>query len=219
MATHPLLDYTNTYGLRPFLPWNPTWYYGDLLPIIDPYLDFLLLAGVLAGEVFNKNKRSITCISLGVVILYIGGRLELRGLATSQVQTLAARTPGTEKWGVAPRILNPLVWQGFVQSKQQVVKVSIDPLDHLMTETAHMERSASPQIPKQALDSQSARVLLAFARFPVIRAQRTDFGYRVLLYDFRFYNETTNTALGSEILLDMSFHTLKETLSFQKKIE
>jgi len=39
------------------------------------------------------------------------------------------------------------------------------------------------------------------------------------LYDFRFYNETTNTALGSEILLDMSFHTLKETLSFQKKIE
>jgi len=219
MATHPLLDYTNTYGLRPFLPWNPTWYYGDLLPIIDPYLDFLLLAGVLAGEVFNKNKRSITCISLGVVILYIGGRLELRGLATSQVQTLAARTPGTEKWGVAPRILNPLVWQGFVQSKQQVVKVSIDPLDHLMTETAHMERSASPQIPKQALDSQSARVLLAFARFPVMHAQRTDFGYRVQLYDFRFYNETTNTALGSDILLDMSFHTLKETLSFQKTMQ
>src|SRR5207247_10294141 len=32
MSTHPLLDYTNTYGLRPFLPWNPTRYYGHLLP-------------------------------------------------------------------------------------------------------------------------------------------------------------------------------------------
>ena len=35
MATHPALDYSNTYGLRPFLPWDGTWYYGDVLPIIE----------------------------------------------------------------------------------------------------------------------------------------------------------------------------------------
>ena len=43
-ATHPLLDYTNNYGVRPFLPWDPKWFYGDFVFIVDPYL-WLILGG------------------------------------------------------------------------------------------------------------------------------------------------------------------------------
>jgi inner membrane protein len=43
-ATHPLLDWTNNYGIRFFLPWSPKWFYGDLVFIIDPYL-WLILGG------------------------------------------------------------------------------------------------------------------------------------------------------------------------------
>ena len=43
-ATHPLLDWLNSYGLRPFLPWSARWYYGDVLFIFDPWL-WLLLGG------------------------------------------------------------------------------------------------------------------------------------------------------------------------------
>jgi inner membrane protein len=42
-ATHPLMDWTNNYGVRPFLPWSGRWFYGDLVFIVDPYI--LLLAG------------------------------------------------------------------------------------------------------------------------------------------------------------------------------
>ncbi len=45
-ATHPLLDLTNSYGLRPFLPFRDPWYYGDLVFIVDPYL-WLILGGAL----------------------------------------------------------------------------------------------------------------------------------------------------------------------------
>src|SRR5690349_21979895 len=45
MVTHPALDYLNPYGVRPFLPMNGTWYYGDTLFIFDPYLDAALLIG------------------------------------------------------------------------------------------------------------------------------------------------------------------------------
>src|SRR5438067_1047899 len=38
MTTHPLLDYTNSYGWRPFLPWSNRWYYGDLAFVIDPWI-------------------------------------------------------------------------------------------------------------------------------------------------------------------------------------
>ncbi|MDT7689503.1 MAG: inner membrane protein [Acidobacteriota bacterium] len=43
-ATHPLLDWTNSYGLRPFLPWDARWIYGDLLFIVDPWV-WLVLGG------------------------------------------------------------------------------------------------------------------------------------------------------------------------------
>jgi inner membrane protein len=43
-ASHPLLDWTNSYGLRPFLPWDARWIYGDLLFIVDPWI-WLLLGG------------------------------------------------------------------------------------------------------------------------------------------------------------------------------
>ncbi|PYS90139.1 MAG: hypothetical protein DMF64_15715 [Acidobacteria bacterium] len=41
-ATHPLLDWLNSYGIRPFLPWSGRWYYGDVLFIFDPWLWLLL---------------------------------------------------------------------------------------------------------------------------------------------------------------------------------
>ncbi len=43
-ATHPLLDWTNNYGIRWFLPWGQKWSYGDFVFIIDPYL-WLILGG------------------------------------------------------------------------------------------------------------------------------------------------------------------------------
>jgi inner membrane protein len=37
-ATHPLMDWTNNYGIRPLLPWSGKWFYGDLVFIVDPWL-------------------------------------------------------------------------------------------------------------------------------------------------------------------------------------
>ena len=57
-ATHPLLDWTNNYGIRFFLPWSSKWYYGDIVYIIDPYLwlilggtCFLLSAKTMGGKI------------------------------------------------------------------------------------------------------------------------------------------------------------------------
>src|ERR1044071_6603623 len=43
-ATHPLLDWTNNYGIRFWLPWNQKWSYGDLVFVVDPYI-WLILGG------------------------------------------------------------------------------------------------------------------------------------------------------------------------------
>ena len=53
-ATHPLLDWTNNYGVRPLLPWSPRWFYGDLVFIIDPFL-WVVLGGA-AFLLASKTK-------------------------------------------------------------------------------------------------------------------------------------------------------------------
>lgn len=43
-ATHPVMDWTNNYGVRPLLPWSARWYYGDLVFIVDPWI-WLIVGG------------------------------------------------------------------------------------------------------------------------------------------------------------------------------
>ena len=52
-ATHPLLDWTNNYGIRFFLPWSQKWSYGDLVDIVDPYIWL-----ILGGAVFLLTART-----------------------------------------------------------------------------------------------------------------------------------------------------------------
>ena len=52
-ATHPLLDWTNNYGIRFFLPWSQKWSYGDFVYIVDPYIWL-----ILGGAVFLLTART-----------------------------------------------------------------------------------------------------------------------------------------------------------------
>ena len=65
-ATHPLLDWTNNYGIRFFLPWSQQWSYGDLVFIVDPYMWL-----ILGGAVFLLTARSMFLKVIWAVIAAI----------------------------------------------------------------------------------------------------------------------------------------------------
>lgn len=48
--THPALDWLNTYGMRWLMPFDGTWFYGDSVYIMDPWLWLILGAGWLIGR-------------------------------------------------------------------------------------------------------------------------------------------------------------------------
>lgn len=58
-ATHPLLDWTNNYGVRLLLPWNSRWFYGDLLFIMDPVFWLVLGGAVFLATANTKAKTAI----------------------------------------------------------------------------------------------------------------------------------------------------------------
>jgi inner membrane protein len=66
-ATHPLLDWTNNYGVRPLLPWSGRWFYGDLVFIVDPYI-WLALGGVVFLLTSNSKWKMLGWSILGLGI-------------------------------------------------------------------------------------------------------------------------------------------------------
>jgi inner membrane protein len=218
MSTHPALDYLNTYGLRPFLPFDGTWHYGDLLFIFDPYIDGILLIGLAAGAFFDRSRKMTAWMSLVLVVAYIGARIELRNLAAGQMEAFVARTPGTERSAVLPT-MSPFVWEGIVGTKTQWIKVNVHAIDGVKGEIARIERGAASDVVNRASGTESAAAFLRFARFPAVRVEGMEFGYRVLFMDFRFYNETRKTALGAEIFLDRSTNVTRQDVSFAESVK
>jgi inner membrane protein len=67
-ATHPLMDWTNNYGVRPFLPWSARWFYGDLVFIVDPYI-WLVVGGAAFLATSNRWPKVAVWSVIGVVLI------------------------------------------------------------------------------------------------------------------------------------------------------
>lgn len=66
-ATHPLLDWTNNYGIRPLLPWSSQWFYGDIAFVIDPFL-WLMFGGASFLLTTKTKLRAIFWLLLSIIL-------------------------------------------------------------------------------------------------------------------------------------------------------
>jgi len=57
--THPLLDWTNNYGIRFLLPWSSRWFYGDFVFIVDPFIWLILGSGCFLLTTRTRGQRLI----------------------------------------------------------------------------------------------------------------------------------------------------------------
>ena len=59
LGSHALLDYTNSYGIRPFLPFDGRWFAADLVFIVDPWMLAILAGGLLLPFLFRLIHQEI----------------------------------------------------------------------------------------------------------------------------------------------------------------
>ena len=52
---HLFMDFTNSYGVRPLLPFSDRWFYGDLVYVADPWI--WLILGSAAVWLTSKSVR------------------------------------------------------------------------------------------------------------------------------------------------------------------
>jgi inner membrane protein len=74
LFSHTFLDSLNNYGVRPALPFNATWYYGDMIFIVDPWIWLMFGIPILAGSAFNRKVAAawIVLAALTTCLMYFG---------------------------------------------------------------------------------------------------------------------------------------------------
>jgi inner membrane protein len=189
-ATHPLLDWTNNYGIRFLLPWNPRWFYGDLVFIVDPFIWLLLIAGLLViWRVRDETKAQIAFVSFAILVTYWGAlgfahaRAVLRGTAAAE-RMLWPTNETLLRLAAMPTLANPLRWDCVFETDKATYRVLIrlhgDPRAGRLIRYPKPSGALDAAL-QQVSQEKPARIFLGFARFPVARLAASDCTTQTLL--------------------------------------
>ena len=72
--THPFLDWLNNYGMRWLMPFRDTWFYGDSVFIMDPWLWLILGLGWVIGRRPSTRSSVAAAVMAGLVVWLVGSR-------------------------------------------------------------------------------------------------------------------------------------------------
>ena len=230
-ACHVLMDYTNQYGIRPFLPFSGRWLALDIVPIVDPYLLILLFLGLgipgvlqlASEEVGAKKHASGGAIRAGAIvslcgILAVWGLRELaHHRATSMLAEHDYGQESPSRVGAFPSPVNPFDWTGVVETRSSYyllpVRVLGDGVD-----AADAEPLRKPEPSKALTAAQhayTAEIFLHFARFPWAMVLATEDGFTVYIRDLRFASlNSSNWGFVEEVQLDRSLRIRRQSFSF-----
>lgn len=230
-ACHVLMDYTNDYGVRPFLPWSDRWVALDIMPIADPWVLLFLVFGLglpailwLVAEEVGVQRASRPAGTTGALlglaaVVAIGG---IRGLAHRRAdQMLGARLYNGEspaRLGAFPVMLDPFAWNGVAETRTSYFLLRLNTLAPDMR-AGDAEVLSKPQ-PSPALAAaratRTAEIFVNFARFPWAAVDQTEEGYEVRLLDLRFASRgLAPAAFVTQIDLNRELRVRRQTFAFR----
>ena len=77
LVSHLFMDWQGSYGLRPFLPWNGRWYYGDWVAIVDVFFWLLPLMALAWGSERHWVPLAAVVVTGGLMTVVVVRRAEL----------------------------------------------------------------------------------------------------------------------------------------------
>jgi len=181
VASHPLLDALNTYGVRWLMPFSDRWYYGDTLFIVDIWVWLVLAWGVLASR--RRERRGVSAwtaparTALAIAAAYAIGMFVLGRIAATQVRT-ALRAEGIPVYRVlaAPLPLTPVDRDIVVDEGNQYLVGRMRVGGRLDTDGHWPKRNpdpvaADPEVTLAAA-TPAAQAFLRWARYPTYLVDR-----------------------------------------------
>jgi inner membrane protein len=106
IATHPFMDWLNSYGMRWLMPFRNEWFYGDSLFIVDLFLWLTLFLGFFFAGRRKSPRPARIAVSLSAV--YIAMMMAVTVVGRDRVARDVGRTGLTRReLMVAPVPVNP----------------------------------------------------------------------------------------------------------------
>jgi inner membrane protein len=167
-ASHPLLDFTNPYGIRLWLPWSEAWPRLDVTSVIDVWIWAALLLSTawpaisrLVSSEMGARKttgRGWAIFALLFLLVYSAARVVLhdRAIAVQQARLFGGTLP--KSVNVMPSPINPLVWRGFVETDR-----------FWATHTVDLSREFDPTATRIVYKSENSAAIEAARRVRVIQ--------------------------------------------------
>jgi len=226
-ATHLLMDFSNAYGVRPFLPFSSRWYAWGIMPIVDPILLGLLVVGWglpalfrLISEEVGAGKpgfRRGAILALVCMALLWGLRDRARRRVLGQLESHNYADEAPVRLEAFPSMPNPFKWTGVVETDAAFHLLPANALEDDV-DVEHTEIFHKPS-PSAALEAASrtttATVFYDFARFPWAQVTEMDDGFEIRVRDLRFaLPYTQQERFEIRIRLDKSLRAVSESFHF-----
>jgi inner membrane protein len=188
VLSHPFLDWLNTYGVRLLMPFDGTWFYGDALFIIDPWMWAVLGVGVYAARKVAGSPPAR--IALWVVGFYLVGMIGSSAAGRTMVhRALAAQgLSGDAAVMVGPVPVNPFRRHVVIRDGDmyRFGTLTFRPLPDLQMESRTVPRNSDHPLAIAASSSPAARDFLVWSRFPFFVIEEGPSGVRVRIDDARY---------------------------------
>ena len=212
LLSHLLLDWTNNYGLRPFFPFNPRWYAGSFVFIVEPVMLALLALGLVAPVLFGLIGSEIAGSSAvrrdpfrgrgwaGFALAGIALLWGVRGYERLRAEDLArAADYGNvqiRRSTVSPYPVNPFQWHGVVETPNFFQLSTIDSLSGQVATSEQDDRLYKPPETRAMLAAKGSplgHAYLDWSPFPLVTENSlpSPEGFTVVTFrDLRFLYDT-----------------------------
>jgi inner membrane protein len=182
--SHLLLDWTNNYGLRPFFPFNPRWYAGSFVFIVDPLLWALLFAAVLFPWILSLadseigarrtpfRGRAWAIFALSGMVLVWALRLSQQHQARALLENVQITTEPATRIALEPYLFSPFRWHAVLETPSAYQTAEIDTRSGQVASDPATDAFFKPPITaavQAARQTELGRVYLDWGSWAVVR--------------------------------------------------
>jgi inner membrane protein len=201
LSSHLLLDLTNSYGVRLFIPFSSRWFHLDLNALYDWSILVVLAIAALwplfsrlvSGEIGERSHagRGIARFALLFLVLFDEARATLHERAIEKLESRLYDDLPPVSVAALPLTFNPFRWNGIVETAGAFRAIPVDTWSPLDTENAALfYKPPLTTALQNAQQEEPFRYFLYFARFPVWSQQPVVWNEverrRIELADLRF---------------------------------
>lgn len=181
--SHLPLDFSNNYGLRPFLPFSDKWHAWSIVSIFDPWMFLALLLALVIPALLGLVDREIGARKQQfrgrgwaiAALVFILGWWGLRSYEHNQAVNLAESGDYTHqplaRVAAEPTMWSPFSWRILMETQGTYQTASVDTLTSQVTTNDYSDVIYKPKVTSAvtaAKQTYLGKVFLDWSKWPLV---------------------------------------------------